>query len=245
MPRLLIVEESIIAKGVFKELLDNLDAFEYDMAGSYAEAKKFLSQRRYEYGVVNHILKDAPHGEIISLFNKHYIAPLVFTSEINEDFFDDFEGANIVGYVKKIRYNNEALVVKKLQQLHENKNITVLIVSDSKIYSTYLKHNLTLHNFKVYNAHNTQEAEEKLKLHPETALLIIDTNEVYVNALEIVTFARKQKELESMNILVLREESNSYETSELLHNGANDYLIKEFSRDEFYVRVYQNINKIC
>ena len=75
--------------------------------------------------------------------------------------------------------------------------------------------------------------------------MIIDTNEVYVNALEIVTFARKQKELESMNILVLREESNSYETSELLHNGANDYLIKEFSRDELYVRVYQNINKIC
>ncbi len=245
MPKLLIVEESIIVKAVFKELLDALGEFEYDMASSYAEAKKMLSQRRYEYAVVNHILKDAPHGEIIALFNKHYLAPLLFTSEINEDFFDGFEGAQIVGYIKKIKYDNEAMVIKKLQQLHANKKITTMIVSDSKIYNSYLKQNLTLHSFKVFSVHNNEEAYEKLTLHPETELLIVDFNEPYVRAVEVVKFARSQKALKNLKIIILSDESNSYYTSSLLHCGADDYLIKDFSRDEFYVRVYQNINKVC
>jgi len=245
MSRLLIVEDSIIVQAVFIKLLEGIKNFEYDLVSSYEEAKKLLSHSRYEYGVVEHILKDAPNGEIIALFNKHYVAPIVFTKHIDEDFFDDFEGAHIVEYIKKVKHQNEVNVIKKLKQLQVNKQKSVLVVSDSIIYSSYLKQNLNLHSFKVFNANNNEAAYEKLSLHPEIDLLILDSNEPYVNAMEVVSYVRERKELEHIKIIALAEETNSYFVSELLHAGADDYLIKDFSRDEFYVRVYQNINKLC
>jgi len=245
MSKLLIVEDSIIVQAVFKKLLDAISEFDYDFANSYAEAKQLLSKRRYEFSVCERSLKDAKHGEVIALLNKHNLAPIVFTTEINEDFFDDYEAAQIVEYVKKVKYNNEELVVKKLLQLRANKQNSVLVVSDSKIYSSYLKQNLNLHSFKVFNAYNNEDAYEKLDLHPETSLLIIDSNEPYVDTLSVLEYARKNFSSSKLKIIILSEETNSYFTSSMLHSGADDYLVKDFSRDEFYTRVYQNINKLC
>jgi len=245
MSKLLIVEDSIIVQAVFKKLLDEIPEFDYDLASSYAEAKQLLSKRRYEFSVCEHSLKDAKHGEVIALLNKHNLAPIVFTSKINEDFFDDYESAQIVGYVKKVKYHNEELVVKKLLQLRVNKQTSVLVVSDSKIYSSYLKQNLNLHSFKVFNSHNNEDAYEKLDLHPEISLLIIDSNEPYVDTLSVLTYARQNFVNSCLKIIVLSDETNSYFTSSMIHSGADDYLVKDFSRDEFYTRVYQNINKLC
>ena len=244
MSKLLIVEDSIIVQAILKDLLDEIALFDYDFASNYEEAKVLLSKQRYEYSVVERVLKDASHGEIIALLNKHHLAPIVFTNHINEDFFDDFEGAQIVEYIQKVKHNNEITVVKRLQQLQQNKQITVVVVSDSIIYSHYLKQNLNLHGFKVFNVKNNEEAYEKIDLHPETSLLIVDSNEPYVDPMKVVTYIRESKSSDTLKIIVLSEEPNSFFTSSLLHVGADDYLIKDFSRDEFYTRVYQNINKL-
>ncbi len=244
MSKLLIVEDSIIVQAILKDLLDEIALFDYDFASNYEEAKVLLSKQRYEYSVVERVLKDASHGEIIALLNKHHLAPIVFTNHINEDFFDDFEGAQIVEYIQKVKHNNEITVVKRLQQLQQNKQITVVVVSDSIIYSHYLKQNLNLHGFKVFNVKNNEEAYEKIDLHPETSLLIVDSNEPYVDPMKVVTYIRESKSSDTLKIIVLSEEPNSFFTSSLLHAGADDYLIKDFSRDEFYTRVYQNINKL-
>jgi len=245
MAKLLVVEESVIVRGVFKKLLDDKTDFEYDLVSSYKEAKLLLTKSRYEYAVVDRVLSDAPNGEIIALFNKHNVAPLVFTKEIDEDFFESFEGAQIVDYMVKLKYNNVTTVIEKLKQLKANKNITVLIVSDSRIYSSYLKQNLNLHGFKVFSATNNEDAYKKIDLHPEISLMILDDKDPYVNALEVVEYVRKYKTSQELKIIALADETNSYETSALLNYGADDYLVKQFSRDEFYVRVYQNINKLC
>jgi len=244
MSKLLVVQESVIVRAELKKLLDECGVFNYDLVSSYEEAKILLGTRRYKYALVDRILKDAPHGEIIALFNKHHLAPLVFTNEIDEDFFDDFEGANIVDYIKKIKYNDEKFAVNKLLQLRDNRKTTVLVVSDSAMYSHFLKQNLTLHNFKVINATNNENCYEKLELHPEISLVLLDSSEPYVYSLEIVEYIRKHHKKQEIKIIVLAQKSASYETSQLLTSGADDYLIKEFSRDEFYVRVYQNINKV-
>lgn len=245
MSKLLIVEDSIIVQAGFKEILDGMNNFNYDLVSSYEEAKNLLKKCRYEYAVVQRVLPDAPNGEVIALCNKHYLAPLVSTKTIDEDFFDDFEGAQIVAYVKKSKKNNEKNIVKKLLQLQRNKQISILVVSDSNIFSSYLKQNLNLHSFKVFSASNSKSAYEKLSLHPAISLLIIDSNGPYVNTEEIVTYARAHQSNDDLKILVLADETNSFQTNLLLNAGADDYLTKDFSRDEFYVRVYQNINKLC
>lgn len=241
MSKLLVVEESNISRGVFKELLDKNGQFDYVLVGTYEEARKELLKTRYEFAVVDKTLKDAPHGEIIALFNKHNIAPLVYIKKMNEDFFEIFEGAQIVDYIVKNNHNSATDVMVKLTQLKANKKVTILIVNDSHIYNIYLKQNLNLHSFRVISAKNNEEAMQKIELHPDIELAIIDNSEPYVNALDFIEKTRLSKTSQDMKILVLAEEANSYETARHLNAGADDYLVKQFSRGEFYIRVYQNI----
>ena len=241
MPKLLVAVESNIHRGVFKELLDKDGSFEYVLVGSYKEAKQELSKMRYEFAVVDKSLKDAPNGEIIALLNKHNIAPLVYIKSLDEDFFEVFEGAQIVDYILHQNHYNAFVAMKKLQRLQANKQISVLVVNDSHIYSLYLKQNLKLHRFKVISAGSNEEALEKLELHPSIELMIVDNSEPYVDALGLIEVSRKYKTSGEMKILTLADEANSYETAKYLNAGADDYLVKQFSRNEFYVRIYKNI----
>lgn len=244
MAKLLVVEGSVIVRGVFKELLDKHTDFDYNLVATYAEAKELLVQSRYEFAVVERNLEDAPKGEIIALFNKHNIAPLVFTKEIDEVFFESFEGAQIVDYILKQKYNNITHVIQRLKQLRANKNTTVLVVSDSSTYGSYLKQNLNIHKFNVLSATNNQEAYEKLEMNSDISLMVVDNIEPNINALELIENIRQRRNKESLKVMVLADKPNSYFTSSLLNAGADDYIVKPFSRDEFYVRVYQNIQTI-
>ena len=244
MPKLLVVEGSVIVRGVFKELLEKYTDFEYDLVATYADAKELLEKETYGYAVVERDLEDAAKGEIIALLNRHNIAPLVFTKEIDEIFFESFEGAKIVDYILKQKYNNITHVIERLKQLRANKSTTVLVVSDSSTFGSYLKQNLNIHKFNVLSATNNQEAYEKLETNPDISLIIVDNIEPNINALELIESIRQRRNKESLKVIVLADKSNSYFTSSLLNAGADDYIIKPFSRDEFYVRVYQNIQTI-
>ena len=72
--------------------------------------------------------------------------------------------------------------------------------------------------------------------------MIVNNSEPYVNALELIQETRLYKKSEDMKILIMAEDPNLYETARCLNAGADDYIVKQFSRDEFYIRVYQNIN---
>jgi len=249
MIRLLIVEDRVILRNVFASLLQKDGGFEFDIVASYKEAKKLLSSKKYEYAVASRILPDAKNGEIIALLNKYTIAPILYVNEIDEEFIDSFESAHIVDYVLKHRHDNVQYAIKKLKQLQENKKTTVLIVHSSSIYQQFLKHNLELHNFKVIMVDSAFEALQKLEVYHDVGLVVVDNDLVNIAGLEEVDGVElvkriRQMKKENVSILSIVPESNSYLTSCFLNEGADDYIIDQFSRDEFYVRIYQNIKTI-
>jgi len=244
MAKLLIVEDSKMLCKIFDELLGKYTDFTFDIAQTYEEARRLLSTTRYEFAVTDMNLPDAREGEIIALVNKHNIAPIVFTGIFDEEFREGFESANIVDYVLKERYENILYVIEKLKQLQSNKNRTVLVVDDSTLYASFLKRNLTIHNFKVLSAPNGKEALEALSNHPEVELMITDYHMPVMDGLELVRKIRRKRSKKELSIIVLTSDTNSYTTSRFLKDGANDYITKPFSRDEFYARIYQNVDTV-
>ena len=246
MSKLLIVEESTILCGIFKKLLEQDGEFNFEIVQSYKEAKEYLSKYRYEFSVVSRTLPDASHGEIIALLNKHNVSPIVYATSIDENFIESFESASIVEYILRHRYDNVKYVVSRLNQLKNNKQTTVLVAHQSEIYRRYLKQNLSLHNFKVIMVDNAYEAIQKLELHQDIKLMIVNQELSQVNGLEevdgleLVRRIRKMQR-ENLKIIALADDSNSYQTSFFLNEGADDYLINQYSRDEFYIRIYQNL----
>lgn len=249
MSKLLIVEESTILCGIFKRLLEQDGGFDFNIVQNYKDAKEYLSKYRYEFSVVSRTLPDANHGEIIALLNKHNVSPIVYTTEIDESFIESFESASIVEYILRHRYDNVKYVISRLNTLKDNKHKTVIIAHKSEIYRRYLKQNLSLHNFKVIMVDNAYEALQKLKLHEDIVLLIVNKDLEQVHGLDDVDgieLVRRIRELrrENLSIIALADEVNSYDTSFFLNEGADDYLIDQCSRDEFYVRIYQNLKKL-
>ena len=244
MPKLLVVESSAIVRGVFKKLLDEDRDFNYEIVETFAEAEKLLAKDTFEYAVVERKLSDAPNGEIIALLNKHDIAPLVFTEEIDEVFFESFESAMIVDYIIKQKYNNISNVLHKLKQLEKNKEISILVMTASYAYKKYLEQNLKLNGFKILTASSSEESLQKIEENPEISLMILDDEVAQESSLELIKNIRVYKNFDVFKILILASKSNSYATSQLLNAGANDYIVKPFSRNEFYIRVYQNIKTV-
>lgn len=245
MAKLLIIEDSKMLCKIFKELLTKYTEFDFDIAETYQEAKHLISKSRYEFAVADMNLPDAKSGEIIPLLNKHNIAPIVFTGIFDEEFREGFETSNIVDYVLKERYENILYVIEKLKQLELNKDKKVLIVDDSTLFSNYLRQSLLLHHFKVISAENGKVALEKLELHPDIKLIITDYHMPVMDGLELLRKVRKKRNKKSLSIITLTSDTNSYTTSRFLKEGANDYITKPFSRDEFYSRIYQNIETVA
>jgi len=241
MAKLLIAEDSEMLCGIFENLLQKYTDFDFDIANTYKQVEKYLRTSRYEFAVADMNLPDAHNGEVVALFNRHNVAPIVYTGIIDENFRDSFESANIVDYILKEGFENVISVVEKLRQLEKNKSKTVLIVDDSHTYLNYLKQNLKLHHFKILTASNGKEALEYLEKHPEVELMITDYHMPIMDGLELVRKVRKKVTKKDLSIIVLTKETNLYTTSRFLKEGANDYITKPFSRDEFYARIYQNI----
>ena len=249
MSKLLIVEESKILCGIFKRLLDKDTTFDYDIVQSYKDAETFLSKSSYDFSVVSRSLPDASHGEIIALLNKNAVAPIVYTDEIDEDFMESFESAHIVEYILRHRYDNVKYVLSRLKELKENKSRTILVVHKSEIHRRYMKQNLRLHNFNVILVESAYEAMQKLEVQDNINLLIVNNELTQVNGLEDVDGLELVRRVRSMKkdhlrIIAFATEPNSYLTSYFLNEGADDYLMDDYSRDELYVRIYQNLKKI-
>lgn len=229
---------------IMLDLLYKYTSFKVDMAESYEEAQQYLKRYRYDFAVTDLHLPDANEGQIIPLVNRHNIAPIIFTGDIDEEFRETFESANIVDYVLKERYSNIIYVVEKLLQLEANRKKTILLVDDSLTFRYFLKNNLLLHQFNVLEANNGETALKTLELHPEIEMVITDFHMPVMDGLQLTREIRKKHSKRDLAVLVLTTESNSYTTSKFLKEGANDYITKPFSRDEFYARLYHNVDEL-
>jgi len=239
MQRLLIVENCELLTNEYKQLLDKNTNFNYKIVHTYEEAQSLLKQTRYEFGVTDIDVSGAKDGKIIALMNRHNLAPVIFTDEVDEDFQEAYESAQIVSYLLKENEKNLLSVVTKLKQLQSNKQKTLLVVDDSILYADFIKQNLLLHKFKVLTASNGKLALEKLKNHPEIDLVITNHRMKVMDGLKLTQKIRKIRKNKNLPILALTSDAEA--ASDFLIEGANDYLVKPFLRDEFYERVYQNV----
>ncbi len=244
MSRVLIIEDSKMLCSIMKDLLNRFTAFEYDVAETYSQAEVLLKESTYDYAVTDLHLPDCEDGQAVTLVNQYELAPIIFTSDLNEELRDSFETSNIVDYILKERYDNIVTVIEKLLQLEENRRKKVLIVDDSLTYRYHLKNNLRLHQFIVLEAENGSKALSVIEENPDIELMITDYHMPVMDGLELTRKVRRKFGKKDMAIITLTSETKSFITSKFLKEGANDYITKPFSRDELYARIYQNIDSL-
>lgn len=189
-------------------------------------------------------LPDAHHGEIIDLMNERGVATIALTGAFGEELHDALNKKGIIDFIPKSSVNAYEYAVALVGRVQKNHRTSVLIVDDSLSARALYKNMCELIRLKVYTANNGNEALEMLKQHPEISLMMTDYSMPHMDGFELTSKVRSEYSKDKMSIIGVSAVSEPGISTTFLKCGANDYLGKPFSYEEFLCRINQNLDML-
>ncbi|HEY5719170.1 MAG TPA: diguanylate cyclase [Gammaproteobacteria bacterium] len=244
--QILIVEDSRTYAELLRRRISQQLEFGVLVATTLAQARELVAAHRERIfaAVLDLNLPDAQHGEIVDLIVGEKICAIVLTSTLDEPVRQQVIDKNIADYVVKQSLHDIDYILQLLQRIARNREVEVMVVDDSPTYRHVLRHHLQPYKYRVLEAGNGREALALLAEHPEIRLVLTDTKMPEMDGFELTTELRKTHSKEQLAIIGLSAESGGRLSARFLKRGANDFLVKPFSKEEFFCRVNQNIELI-
>jgi CheY-like chemotaxis protein len=118
------------------------------------------------------------------------------------------------------------------------------VVDDSKAFRSYIFRLLELHLFDIHTAEDGEEGLEVLEKNPDIKMVLTDYNMPKMDGLSFTKALRRKFNKDTMAVIVLSANEEEGIASRFLKFGANDYIKKPFSNEEFFSRIYLNIENI-
>lgn len=241
MNKILIIEDNkTLAKLIAKKISSELN-FEVDVAFKLSEAKLFLKRYKYFLVLVDLNLPDAPNGESIDYVLDKGARAIVLTGNIDKDFREKILKKNIIDYINKTGVNDINHIIETIKRLQKNQETKILVVDDSMIFRKYMKELLENLFFKVITVAHGEEAMGMLSLNPDTSLILTDYNMPVMNGIELTKKIREKYTKNDIGIIALSSNKNEDINAMFLKEGANDFIKKPFSKEEFSCRVNNTI----
>jgi two-component system, chemotaxis family, chemotaxis protein CheY len=85
--------------------------------------------------------------------------------------------------------------------------------------------------FEVVEATNGQEGLERLRDCPDVGLVLVDWNMPVMNGLEFITTVRADHAYDGVRIMMVTTETEQAQVLRALAAGANEYVMKPFTRE--------------
>jgi two-component system chemotaxis response regulator CheY len=106
-----------------------------------------------------------------------------------------------------------------------------LVIDDSRTVRIIIGQILREVGMEVHEASNGLEALEALKRAPDIELLLVDWNMPEMNGFDFVCQVRAQRAYDAVRILMVTSEAQGEQVTRALNAGANEYLMKPFSKE--------------
>lgn len=254
MERILVVDDNkALAKLIVMQMEKTIDEMAIDVAYSFAEAQMLINEYDKDYfmTILDLNLPDAPNGEIVDYALSKGLSAIVLTGSIDDETRQNFINKDIVDYVYKGNMDDINYIFQMINRLSKNRQYKVLVVEDSLPFRNMIKKILTSLQFKVLAAAHGEEAMSYFADNPDINLIITDYRMPVKDGLEVLKEVRKEKDKNSLGVIVMTSPSEKTDASIFLKNGASDFIAKPFSKEELICRVnntieaMENINKIA
>jgi diguanylate cyclase (GGDEF)-like protein len=242
----LIVEDSRTYAELLRRRISRHLAFDVLVAPSLAATRTLLDRHGDAIfaAVLDLNLPDAPNGEVIDLVLERGISVVVLTSNRDEETRQATLARNVLDYVVKESLNDLDYIVQLLRRVELNQRTEILLVDDSPTSRYQLRQHLEPHKYRVHEAGSGEEALTCIEAHPDIRLVITDNQMPGMDGFELVTELRKRASKERLAIIGISAESGGALSARFLKRGANDFLVKPFSQEEFVCRVGQNVELV-
>ena len=242
MPKILVVDDS---RMFLQVLVGNLrEAVDGDVisAGSMGEARALLDEHAFDLAMLDLNLPDAPQGEIVDLVLARGIPVIVFAGDCADQTRDRLWAKKIVDYVVKEGGESLNYAVRQARRIIMNRDAKALVVEDSETVRTMVADLLRVHRFQVFEAGNGREALKILSANPDMQLVITDFEMPEMDGVRFVRVVRARHPKDEMAVIGISSHEEKNLSARFLKSGANDFLTKPFSSEEFYCRVSQNMD---
>lgn len=239
--RILLVEDSApISSNLCETIVQELE-FEVDVASSFAETKTLLEDNGNEYflAILDPTLPDASQNEIIDYAMEHRLPAIVYTSNEDQEQRQELLDKNIIDYVYK-NSQSTGEIVRLLGRLYRNKSARALVVDDSPLFRRMVRSLLKTYMFQVHVASSGEAALAIMNKHADISLVITDYEMPNMNGAELCKTIRETHSREEVAIIGISAQNDEMLAVRFIKNGANDFIKKPFSREEFYLRVVHN-----
>ena len=243
MKNILVVEDSKSVSNALQALLTKELNCNCVVAHTQKEASTALLKYKGNFSValLDLGLPDAPNGEIVDFVTKFDIPTVILTGSKLEEVETTFRNKNIVDYVIKdgiYSFNYALNVVKRIVSNYKQK---VLVVDDSKSFLTKAVDLIQRYKLTAFTALNGEEALNVLAQHPDIKIVLTDYHMPILDGLELTRKIRKKYSKDELSIIVTSKSTDNRIPSKFLKYGANDFLYKGFSDEEFYARLNANL----
>ncbi len=214
------------------------------MAYQLSEAKLFLQRYKYFVTLTDLNLPDAPNGEVVDYLLSKESRVIVLSGNIDKEFREKILKKNIIDYINKSGVEDINYIIHTIRRLHMNQLHKVLVVDDSMVFRKSMKAMLENLFFQVLTVAHGEEALGMIITHPDISLVLTDYNMPVMNGLELTKEIRKLHNKNDMSIIALSSNEDEQITAMFLKSGANDYIKKPFSKEEFSCRVNNAIEAL-
>ena len=106
-----------------------------------------------------------------------------------------------------------------------------LVIDDSRAVRLLISSILREQGFEVCDAAHGQEGLQRLQDNAEIRLVLVDWNMPVMDGLEFIQAVRRQREWDSVQIVMVTTETESQQVQRAMTAGANEYVMKPFTRE--------------
>lgn len=114
--------------------------------------------------------------------------------------------------------------------LPKGASVRALVVDDSRAMRAILRHFLEQLGFEVFEAGHGKEGLERLTQLGEVDLAMVDWNMPEMNGLDFVRAVRAEDGNTDLRLMMVTTETELDRVSEALEAGANEYVMKPFTK---------------
>jgi len=241
---LIIDDDKTIAKVILK-VLNKRIGIDAEIAHSLKEAKSIIehhdNNNNISLVICDYNLPDSPEGGAIDYIISKKIPIIVLTASYDIDIRDKMMSKKIADYIVKRSTKDLDYLVSSVNRILKNSSIKVLIVDDSTVYRDTMSGVLSNQLYNVFIAKGGKEALTIFEKNPDIKIVITDYNMPDMDGLQLLIELRKKYKKDKLAIIVTSGYGGSNEIPKFLKAGANDYINKPFSTEEFICRVNFNI----
>lgn len=246
MGKVLVVEDTRFLRNVIKRGIENGVGLDVVCADSLAEAARIITAQPNAFflSLLEYTLPDAPNGEVIDHVVGMGIPAVAFANHFSEGMTEEVFAKNVIDYVITDCPANLDYLLSVVSRISNNRKLKILLVEDSATARHYCCMLLRQYQFMVLEAADGVEAIAMIDATPDLSLVITDYHMPNMDGFELVKQIRQRYARHELPVIGISAQGNTTLSAKFIKNGANDFLTKPFSREEFFCRISQNVEFI-